>query len=128
MWTLTSSTQYIQWPVHSYQSSMKSHGSIANTWSLSIANWLKLLHLNYDCVCSHRSSLFNWINELVLASWYEGTSGECSSAVEHPVHIGVVTGSIPVTPTTPRKYPSSTIDQQRLAGLRPEPSLVSNLS
>ena len=39
------------------------------------------------------------IDEPVLAPYSPRNGWECSSAVEHTVHIGVVTGSIPVTPT-----------------------------
>lgn len=126
MRTLIPSTQYIQRLVHAYQASMKSHPVVANNWSLSNANWLKLLQLMANDLFSHNSGLSNYINELIEVCRYECTLGERSSAVEHTVHIGVVTGSIPVAPTTPRKYPSATIDQQRIAGLRPEPFRVFN--
>ena len=118
--------------VHSYQLLAEQVVPTGIFRSLSDANWLKLLHLKTDSVFAGNTGFFFWINELTKAVWYVCTSGERSSAVEHSVHIGVVTGSIPVAPTTPRKYPTSSVDQQhsvalkpRLAGLRPDPFLVS---
>lgn len=120
------SSQYIQWMVHSYQKLAEQTGSDVWAGSLRIAKQLKLLQLDCNYLFSHNSGYFNWINELIEVCRYECTLGECSSEVERYVHIVDVTGSIPVTPTTPRKYPSASVDQQRLAGLRPDPFLVFN--
>lgn len=117
-------TQYTVPLVHLYQSAVNGPASSANRRHCSLSNWLKLLHLMVDEVFSHYTVHFNWINELIEVCRYGCTQGERSSAVEHSVHIGDVTGSIPVAPTTLRKYPSSTIDQQRIAGLRPESGSV----
>lgn len=109
------SPQYIQLLVHSYQKLAEQVVPEMGAVSLRCGKQLKLLQLIRDYVFSHNTGLFNQINELTKACRYEGTTGERSSAVEHSVHIGVVTGSIPVAPTTPRKFPSATIDQQQLS-------------
>lgn len=98
-----------------YQKLAEQVGSVRCAVSLHCGKQLKLLQLMGNHPFSHNSGFFNQINELLEAFRYEGTTGECSSAVERYVHIVDVTGSIPVTPTTPRKYPSATIDQQQLS-------------
>lgn len=128
------SPKYIQWMVHLYQKLAEQVSSGWGAVSLRCGKQLKLLQLELNPLLSHYSGYSNQIKELIAACWYECTLGECSSAVERYVHIVDVTGSIPVTPTTPRKYPSSSVDQQpfvalwprRLAGLRPDPFRVSN--
>ena len=128
------SSQYTQWMVHLYQRLAEQTGSVVAAESLRRAKQLKLFQLIRNPLFSHNTGLFNQINELLEVVRYECTTGERSSAVEHTVHIGVVTGSIPVAPTTPRKHPSTAIDQQpfeavrpkRLAGLRPDPFRVFN--
>lgn len=121
--------------VHSYHKLAEQVVPTGIIRSLSYVNWLKLLHLQSNPLPSHYTVPPFWINKLIEAVWYGCTLGERSSAVEHSVHIGDVTGSIPVAPTTPRKYPSSSVDQQRpvapsprLAGLRPDPFLVFDIT
>ena len=95
----------IQGLVHLYQHEPKKVVSSAITQPLAVGNHMKYKELTLRTVCSHNATCSCNPNELAQHGWYVCTrnpcgSRECSSAVEHSVHIGKVTGSIPVTPTT----------------------------